>query len=797
MQGHSTQPSSGYLCNGQKRTICSDKISKLLLATVLSLSITGQTLAQDALTFVEFIVNNKSQETALILLRKDDILVRLKDLQKVGLKEIHGTPETVRGESFVSLKSLGQDVTYKFDSDNLQLSLTAQPKLFQTNVFNLEPNSRPPNIVNGKDKSAYLNYALNTSNLNLAQSTISLEGVYSLGQASFYTNVNRNSDGRVVRGLSNLIIDNPKMLTRFTLGDTYAFTGDLGGGLLLGGISYSREFGIDPYLVTTPTFNLTGAVLSPSTVEVLVNGQRMQIENLNPGPFQINNLAVPTGLGMTQLIIRDAFGNERMVNYPYSLAQNLLSPGLSEFSINLGFERTNLREDSFNYGKLAFLGRYRRGLTRNITAGARMEANPDLVSGGVNLSAAVPFGAIQVAGAASEARGKSGAALLLGYSHSGRKVSFGGGVLLQSPYYATLGLDPEDDRTLQEINTFLSFPVAKRANVGIRASYSNFRDNGSALRANLLATINITPKATLVLSAGRSQFADQKPSNEVALSLNYNLGGRRSANAGVGVRNQKPYGIVGIQQGNNFGTGLAYNLQFGNDFNGSQAFGRVSYGAPFGLYEVSFSEVNSETLNFNSTIAGGLVSVGNRFFATRPISQSFAIIKVPGVKGVSVSQNNQIIGHTDKRGDVFVTDLLPYYGNQISIKDTDIPINYGVSTTEQLIAPPYRGGSVVSFPVQRIQSLFGSVILVVDNQEIIPAYGNLNIMVDGKEQTSAIGNKGEFYFENLPPGKYPAEIDYTKGLCKFELIVPESQQNFLRLGQLRCALSPLSPPAKP
>lgn len=84
--------------------------------------------------------------------------------------------------------------------------------------------------------------------------------------------------------------------------------------------------------------------------------------------------------------------------------------------------------------------------------------------------------------------------------------------------------------------------------------------------------------------------------------------------------------------------------------------------------------------------------IGGDFIATRSIEQSFGLMRVPGVEGVSAYSENQVVGKTNSKGDLVVPSLLPYYGNQLSIDPEGIPLNYKIGATDKVVAPPFRGG---------------------------------------------------------------------------------------------------------
>jgi len=759
-----------------------------LTAICLTVSLGVPAVAQDQQrAILDLVVNQVPKGEALVIIQPGDILVRRADLEQAGLHGFSGRQKVVDGESYVSLQSLVPAVSYKFDENALTLSLTAQPGLLGTSVVNLG-NQQPEGVVYNKNTSAFFNYALNGQNFGsysfFGESGLSLKGNLLYGSFS------RKSDGAVVRGLTNFTLDNRNNLTRWVVGDSFASTGNLGGSLFLAGVSVSREFGLNPYLVRQPTFDFSGAVLTPSTVEVFVNGQRIRREELPPGQFELNNLLLPAGSGATRVVIRDAFGREQAIASPFYFSAGLLKPGFSDYSFNLGFRRKNLDADSWNYGAPVFLGRYSQGLTNSLTVGGRWEAAPDLVSGGPTVTAALPFGAMELSAAASNEAGLAGTAASLAYSYSGGRVGLGGSLRLLSDHYANLSLKALEDRPLVEANAFISTAISRNLSTGVQYSSANFRDAGQTRRVSLFSTLRLSDRANLFLSASHASRTDQPTSNEAFLGLTYSLGGNTTANLSQGIQNGQPTTTLAVQQSPPVGTGLGYRFQGNaNEQQVQGNNGRLEYQAPFGEYELGYDRSNKGQGTTSFRAAGGVVAIGGNVFFTRPVGQSFALIQVPGIKGVRGYASNQEIGRTNAKGNLLVPNLLPYYGNRLGIADEDIPLNYSIEAKEELVAPPLRGGVVVRFPIQRIQALTGTVVVEAEGKTIIPVYGQLKVSVDGKSVESPIGEQGEFYLENLAPGHYPAKVEYTQRNCQFSLKVPASDQPLVNLGQLQCIAS--------
>jgi outer membrane usher protein len=135
---------------------------------------------------------------------------------------------------------------------------------------------------------------------------------------------------------------------------------------------------------------------------------------------------------------------------------------------------------------------------------------------------------------------------------------------------------------------------------------------------------------------------------------------------------------------------------------------------------------------------------------------------------------------------VLIPNLLPYYGNEVSIVDSRVPINYALDIERKVIAVPFRGGAVITFPVHRIQQITGMLLVQMTNKAMVPALGEISVDLDGHTVTSPIGERGEFYFDSLPAGRHPASIDFSSGTCHFEIEIPKSDKSYIKLGLQTC-----------
>ena len=719
----------------------------------------------------------------------EDVFVRPQDLEAAGatgamwqrvlmfarLRE--GSRRELNGSEFILLRSLAPLLTFKFDESNLALSITASPELLVPTSVSVT-GGPPANIVYSKDTSTFLNYSVTAGNAD--QKSFFGEVGSSVKGNLLLNSIAKSPHQEWARLMSAYTVDDRPHLRRWTFGDANVTTDSLGTSGLFGGVTVSRNFNLDPYFVRFPPLNFRGMALTPSRVDVYVNGAIVSQQEIPPGPFELRNVPVAAGAGNAQVVVRDVFGNEQTLASPYYYSTEVLGRGISEYVYSAGFVRHNFGSKSFDYGDPAIIGFHRLGVTDSLTLGGRFEASRDVVSLGPRATKRTRFGDLGLAVAASEDHGHTGAATDVAYRYLGRRWSFGGTAQWYSHDYANLSMRRENDRPTLATNVFVSV-LTGPASYSVIWNRSNMRDSVDLDSVALLTNVPVTKRASLFLSVGSVDDGHGHRTQAFA-GMSVLLGSTTTANVSVDHRDGKTQLITDVQKSIGVGTGYGYRFEAGATANEHSGSGAVQYQNDFGRYELDFDPFQSSQRP-TLIASGGLVYEKGAIVPTRPVQDSFALVRVAGVPNVRVYSSNQLIGRTDGNGDLLVPNLLSYYGNRLSIDDRDVPMTYEVLATERTIAPPYRGGAYVEFPVKQIRTLTGTLIV---NADVIPAYGELTVKVGDTTMTSPLGKGGEFYFENIPAGSYPATIEYKLGSCSFTLQIPSGNEPVVKLGRIGC-----------
>ena len=760
---------------------------------VLILALAGFGLCTSAVAadaqhvILPFEVNGVARGEVNAILSGNDVLVPPSMLDDGGIHGLRGSHPNDADPSYVSLGSMAPDLTFVLDQEQLILRVTVDPRFLGSRSYDLS-TAHPENVSYSKDTSAFLNYAVSTHRFRefsgFGELGVSLHG------RLLYSGVSVDSEGKVSRGLSNVTFDDLPHLRRTVVGDSFVSSDALGGSALMGGLTISRNFNLDPYFVRYPSLAFSGATATPSTAEVYVNGSLVRQEDLPPGQFEFQNLALPIGSGSAQVVIRDVFGQERVLSSSYYSSSGVLARGLSEYNYSLGFRRNMLANESFDYGKPALLAYHRFGLTNDVTIGGRLEASSDLVSGGSSMAFRLPIGELDFSAAASSGQQQSGFAGSVAYSYLVRRsLSIGATLRTLSDHYANLTIAPLDDRPKVDVVAFAGLPFS-RGSFSVQAGETQYRDKPGSRNIGISVSLLAGRQSNVFVSATRRKDSAGS-SNDVFAGVSYFFGRNTTANFSTQRSADSTTSRVEIQKSLPAGTGYGYRLNtpIGSAVPGS-AQSVAQYQNRYGRYELSVDPRQAaDSLNFSA--AGGIVAIGGGLYATRPVQESFALMRVPGVGGVDVMASNQVIGSTNRKGDFLIPNLLSYYGNRLGIQDQDIPLDHEVDSVEKVIAPPYRGGAVVTFPVRRIQNVQGMIVIIESTARIIPSYGEISIEdAHGNTADSPVGSDGAFYFENLTAGKYRADVRYDGNKkCSFELDVPVSNDSFVTLPEQRCGES--------
>ncbi|MBI4681697.1 MAG: fimbrial biogenesis outer membrane usher protein [Nitrospirae bacterium] len=726
-------------------------------------------------------------EFFLVLTEDNDIWIRRDDLKRTDLVEDLGKDIVFDGEKYVSLSSI-PDLVFRINQEEVSLEITAASHLFKKQYVDASVK-RLHSLETAKDISGFFNYYGGYSRYDRFE-MISVAGELGMGIGDYlgrstFNYTKKEDTENAVRLISNLTITDRKDLRTITVGDVNASSGPSGITTLLGGIQVSKNFSLSPYFVKSPSLNLSGIVDTPSEAEVYLNDILAKRESLSPGEFEFNDLPPTGGAGTARIVMHDIYGRERTISTSYYSTDRLLKNGLHEYSYNIGFARENFGQKNFDYGDPAFLACHDFGYSNSLKIGYSAEASKDLLNIGARSSVLISqAGVLNAALGSSSYRGVSGVNGALGYSYIARNINIMVSLQSASREYSNLLIKPSDDKAKFLISNSIGFGWSKTGFITAAYTYFDTYEAGKTSRFSVSYNKALTKDTSFFMTASETKAVETK--NEIMLGLRMYLGGKISGAVSYSGSEGSDVKKASIQKSPPTGTGFGFNANVENTRDLNNIDGNLNYQNRYGMYGMELSD-RAGANGYRLSYAGGMGYIGKSIFFSRPITDSFAKIKVGDLEGVRVYSYNNEIGSTNKNGEVIIPNLQSFNDNRIDIEAEDIPINYSIAALTRRITPPFRSGSVVEFDVSKMQAATGSVYMLENGAEFPVEYAIMHIPVKGKTIEGMVGTAGEFYVENVPPGTYPAQIMFKGKMCEFDIVIPDSEEMSVDLGKIICA----------
>lgn len=778
-------------------------LKRLSLALALALALSAPVAAQghDEILLLDVCVNERCFGVGMVAVRGEKVLIDREALLAAGLDPTGMASERVGNRELVEAARMAPGVTVAVDRAQLRVDLRQSAEDMRVQRVDLQ--ARPTIDPATLPWTAFVNYATSAGSGqgddDAGLESLFLDAALGRGHAALRSTAYWSDGIGWRRGLTRFEYDEVAHLRRWTLGDQFAQARDpLGGGALLGGAGVERAFDQDPYLVTFPQPFYSGVLQVPGTVEVYANGALIARHELNAGPFTLSNLGISPGRSDLRVVVRDPFGNRtELSSASFYGTSTLLAPGLSDYAVRLGRVRLDNGFGDRGYGDdTALQAWYRRGMGSAWTLGGRIEGDARLRNAGADLALRLPFGEIGFSVAASdhEEAGRGRAASLT-YSYAGRWFGFGFGARRFDEGYRRLGDAwlPGGDmlfggRLREDDFVGVSLSPFERLSLQLNHSRQRREDWPTEYNTGLVVSWGLSGRAQLLMSVQQYRGGLQRDADTSAM-LSFSYAFDRSS-AGANVRHDDSgtgYGFDARRsRQQDIDWGYDVSAQRAGDYDSGN--GQLEYQGRHGRYAVQAERFGSDSSG-RLLASGALVAIGGRVLATPPLESGFALVRVPGLPDATLLRENVAAGRTDAEGDLLVRGLVPFYANKVSLDNVAVPVEYDIRIGTRDVAVPRNTGAIVSLEVGVVHAVTGHVQLASAAGVRPAAFGLLRLRRDGTEIQSPLGGSGRYYFENLAPGSYDAEVERDGTmLARCALRVPEAQATGItRLGELVCA----------
>ena len=642
-------------------------------------------------------VNGRDAGQTTIVLT-DRLLVEASALERTGLG-LSGAPRVeIGGRSFVDVEALAPLVTVSFDEADVALRVTAQPGAF-ARTSAISPLGHDGSPARLDDTSLFVNYAahLTSARSPLFASEVGWRGKGLLVQSTF-----SSWSSGVRRIQSTATYDDRRRMARWEAGDTLAAP-PYGGAVPMFGLTVSRQFSIDPLFHAQAPLSLSGATAVPAMAEVYVNNQLVGRSPVQPGTFELRDLAPPTGSGSVRVVLKDEFGREQQFVTNYYRSPDVLRRGLHEYRYSAGAPRSSWDGTLGAYGGFAASAEHRLGLRDWFTIAGHAARRAGALSGGLSAAFVLPFGEVEADVAGAGARDTQGISTGLAYAFRSRRVLAASSVRLTSDEFAatlfSAGTRPGRIAAMSSADA----TVGRGVSIGVRHVVRSIEEDAAVLHdVGVQASYSLRIGAAIAVSitrpVGHPGFTQGYVTVTVPMARRSSASVSHAVQADAGTATS-----VSVQRSLPLGPGWGYQLQWQDR---RESIGVAAFEARTGLARLEARhDVHGRNQTGSLSIAGAVVVVGGGLHFSAPVDDAYALVRVPGVRGVRAYASHQYVGRTGRHGDLLVPSLVSYNPNRLAIEERDIPVTLDVPITEALVQPGLRGGGLVLFPVQPIDRM--------------------------------------------------------------------------------------------
>ena len=742
----------------------------------------GMRDAMESLLAVELNQVNVSRGAMVFQEADGTIWLRADDLQAWRIRVPAAGAEIHDGQIHYRLSDLA-GVAFKLDAVRQTLTLTAHPEALLAAAPLSLARSKP--ALSSPGTGGFLNYDLfgrvsSESSGEGAQFELGIFNRWGVGLNTFAFEEG-HAGGRGVRLETAWIKDWPDRLTTLQLGDSLSRTASLFGGVTrFAGIQYGTNFATQPQLVTTPLQTLSGETALPSVAEIYVNNNLIQRRDIPAGGFSITDIPAISGSGEVTVVVKDILGREQVITQPFYSSPILLAEGLSDFSFEAGVERENFAKRSADYGGALASATWRKGLTDHLTAETHGEWTGNHFNLGLGGIWLMPRYGVLGAGVAGSSTDNGQASLeTLTYEYSQHGFSIGARQQWAGSEYRHLGQAENESLPARQTSIFGGLSLGSAGNFALAYFRQDKRAGADTEFATLSYQLGLPMRGTLLLNYLQTLTGEK--AKAATLSLTFPFGERSTIS--YQHRNDLNRGgdadvhYLTLQQSLPAGEGWGYRVQVSDREENDLG---LAYQSQYGTYVADILQ-RSDGTTANLMARGGLGWLSGKLFASRTIDESFGVVDVSGFAGVRVYAENQLMGKTGEDGKLLLSQLRPYEENDIRIDHRDLPMDTDVETLRQKIAPHFRSGTRIGFPVKRLRPALLTLIL----EDGRPVPSDARVTQAGGNAYYPVGMNGQVYVDDMDE-ETVLVAQYTGGRCMARVVMPDAAGPQPDLGQQVC-----------
>ncbi|HEK1766273.1 TPA: fimbrial biogenesis outer membrane usher protein [Pseudomonas putida] len=664
----------------------------------------------------------------------------------------------------IDLSAVIPEASVEFDVNALALQLSVpQAYIQRTSRGYVDPSLWDQGIT-----AFYTNYQANFSrNINQGYRNdykyVGLRSGLNIGawRLRNEASISGNSESKLKfsRNRSYIERDITALKGRLAAGELYS-QGDIFDSVRFRGTQLSSDLGMLPDNEVGYAPVVRGIAESNATVEVSQNGYVIYSTTVSPGAFEITDIYPSGSNGDLKVKIIEADGREREFSQSYSYLPVMARRGSARYNLAVGeYDSEGRASPKFTQGTLVY------GVSDNLTGyGGLLAANGyKALNLGVGVNSGLGGLSFDVtqsnskASNGSSAKGQSARFLYSKTLNSTDTTFTMVGYRYSTEGYRTFSQHVDDQDVLMgsnygrqksrfdmNINQSLSGNGSLFLSLG-ETSYWNRQGNTRRWQFGYNGNYR-DASYSFAVSRTEGQGMNQGADNQLTASVSIPFGGSSRSQRSYTSVTSSSTGDSSIQ------TGLSGNLDEHNSLNYTVQAGHSKRGGSTGDLGVSWdspiAKVNGgygqgrSSKHMDLGASGSVVVHGDGVTFGQPVGETFALVEVPGVKGVGVDASGT--ARTDKRGFAVVPYTQPYRYNWINLETESLGADTEIEESSKLIVPTRgaitkssfsavkgrrlqfslmrNGGQKIPFGAQAFDEK-GTPLGVVDNQSRLLLFG--------------------------------------------------------------------------
>lgn len=605
----------------------------------------------------------------------------------------------------------------------------------------------------------------------------------------------RNEAGtQLTRQDTALTVDWLQRGWRMRLGDGNTQSNASGRSLRYGGIQLGTEAELRPGEVRSPRPRFSGEALTPSTVEIYLDGVLRQTQQVPTGPFVLDNTPQLSG-GVARVVVRDSLGREVVTEQAFLTGARMLAQGLSDWTVDLGLLRTGAGTANNRYDQPLLSALWRYGFSDTLTLEGLVQSGAGVRNVDLSQQWALPQWQTMVQSALSLSQASTGTGWSL-ESSAQAPLPNGAQLMLNarfiSPAYTGVGQGSAGTRRNQWVLSY-SQRLSPSLSLGLNASRQTFRGQPATrsvslsptwrIRPDLFLSLNVSHRSTSASASSASLGRTSSTSSTSAYAqLSWTLDGGRQLSW---VASQQSAGAVQTHarwsQSATAESPWSWQVLGGQReqqaYSEAGAYRRTEWGDV--RLDASASQ-QSQTLR--AGWRGAWVMAGGQSRLTSPVYDSYALVEAPGLPDVGITLQGGVRARTNGQGVAVVSGLHALRLNRIGLAVEDLPLEAEFDTYEHEVVPAVRGAMHLRFAAREGRS--GQVRVVLEDGSPAPAGAEVRVLGATDDTVFPVASDGALYLMGVPE---VATLQLSWGRQQCQVGLPAGALSQLGAKSLMCA----------